>query len=417
MSNQEDILIIGGGVIGVCTAYYLARQGQPVTLVEKDDLCAGSSYGNAGWIANGHAIPIPAPGVLTQGLKWLLDAGSPFYIKPRLDLDLLRWLWQFQAACNQTQMVRAIPVLLALNQTSLELFEQLVAEENLKFGYERPGLLHLFKNQDQFKQGVEEAALLRKFGVETVMLDSAGIRQMEPNVSPSVTNGIYYPNYAHMIPDRFVRELARLAERRGACIKIGTEVLGFETSGRRISAVATTRGRFEPEQVVLATGAWSPDVARSLKLRLPIQPAKGYSLTFKRPPTSPSLPLSLPEYKVAVTPMGEQLRLSSTLELAGLDPAINQRRLAAIRQAAYEYLLAAGKLELIEIWRGFRPLTPDDLPIIGRSEALENLILATGHGMLGMTQGPITGKLVSQIIAGEPPVIDLAPLRVERFSS
>ncbi len=415
MTKQEDILIIGGGVIGACAAYYLAAQGQSVTLVEKGDICAGSSYGNVGWIANGHAIPLAAPGVLTQGLKWLLDAGSPFYIKPRLDLDLVRWLWQFQAACNKKQMYQAIPVLLALGQSSLALFEELIASEDLEFGYERNGLLHLFNSRHSFEKGIKEAVLLREFGVTSVELDRAGVLQMEPNILPAVTNGIFYDDYAHIIPDRFVKEVARVAERRGARLQTNTEVLDFETSGPRISAVVTTRGTFKPEQVVLAAGAWSSILARHLKFRLPVQPAKGYSITVKRPSTSPNLPLSLTEYKVAVTPMGDMLRFSSTMELAGYDFSINQRRLAATRQGIRAYLPGMNDLELIEIWRGYRPASPDGLPIIGRSNIFENLILATGHGMLGITHGPVTGQLISQIIADEPPAVDLTLLKADRF--
>lgn len=417
MNKQEDVLIIGGGVIGVCAAYYLVEQGRSVTLVEKDDICAGSSYGNVGLIAVGHAIPLAAPGALGQGLKWLLDPESPFYIKPRLNPELLRWLWQFRAACNEEQMLRAIPVLLSLGRASFELYEELADNEELDFGFEHKGRLFLFTDRHHFEEGIAEAHLMRDYDVESVVLDTAGVRQMEPSVLPSVVGGIYYPEYAHLAPDRFVRELAGLAERRGACLRTDTEVIGFETLGRRISAVVTTRGTFRPDQVVLAAGAWSAAVTRDLKLGLPIQPAKGYSITVKRPPAAPNMPLSLSERKVAVSPMDETLRFSSTLELGGLDFSINRRRVAATRRGVREYLTGMTNLELIEIWRGLRPVTPDTLPIIGRSSALDNLVVATGHGMLGMTQGPITGKLVSQIVVGERPAIDLTLLRVERFSA
>ncbi len=415
MSNQEEILIIGGGVIGVCTAYYLAKQDRSVTLVEKGDICAGSSYGNVGWIATGHASPMAAPGVLTQGLKWLLDAGSPFYIRPRLDVDLLRWLWLFQAACNQKEMQRITSILAALNQASSMLFAELAMVEDLDFGYESKGMLHLFNSQQSFKKALQEAALLEEFGITSTKLDRDGVREIEPNVLPAVTNGIYVADHAHIKPDRFVREMARLAKNLGVSLRTNTEVLGLETTGRRISAVNTTRGTFKPEQVVLAAGAWSAVLARELGLRLPVQPAKGYSITVKSPPTCPNLPLALTERKVAVTPMGGLVRFSSTLELAGFDASINRRRLAATRQGIGEYLPGMTDLEVVEIWRGFRPATPDSLPLIGRSNAVENLILATGHGMLGMTHGPITGQLVSQIIANEPPAVDLRPLQAERF--
>lgn len=412
---KEEILIIGGGVIGVCTAYYLAQQGRSVTLVEKDDICAGSSYGNVGWIARGRIVPFAAPGVLTQGLKWLLDARSPFYIKPRLNADLARWLWRFQAACSQKQMAQAIPVLAALNRTSLELYEELASTEEMDFGFERKGMLHLYKTEQSFEKGRKEAAILKEYGITSIELDRDGLQKMEPNILPIVTHAICETNHAHINPSRFVQELARVTEQRGVRLKTKTEVLGFETTDGRISAVTTTRGTFKPEQVVLAAGAWSQNLTHDLGLDIPIQPAKGYSITVKRPASAPRLPVALAERNIGVTPMGEQLRFSSTLELAGFDSSINRQRLEATRQGIREYLPGMENLELIEIWRGFRPATPDSLPIIGRSKSIENLILATGHGMLGITQGPITGQLVAQIIDNAPPSIDLTPLRAERF--
>ncbi len=414
MTSKKDI-IIGGGIIGVAAAYYLAQQGREVVLLEKDDLAAGSSYGNAGLIANGFAIPLAAPGVPRQGLKWLLDAHSPFYIKPRLDLNLLSWLWRFTRACNEQQMRRSIQVMLSLGRASFDLFAELLAREDADFGYARRGRLILFTTEAGFAHWAADVALIREFGVEVSLLDAAGVRRIEPHVSPAVRYGIYCEDYAHVIPHRLVQELARLARALGVEIQTGAAVSGFEVSGGRVNAVRTSRGRFPARQVVLAAGAWSSVVARTLKLRLPIQPAKGYSLTYKMPPSAPRLPLSLAERKVAVTPMGERLRFTSTLELSGFDASISPHRLAGIRQAAQNYLPGMEALEDETVWFGYRPATPDDLPIIGPAPRYDNLILATGHGTLGMTYGLVTGKLVSQIASGEQPFIDISPLRATRF--
>jgi D-amino-acid dehydrogenase len=348
-------------------------------------------------------------------LKWLLDTASPFYIKPRLNLDLISWLWKFRNACNKKQMRQSIGVLLSLGQSSLDLFDALLANEEVDFGYERKGRLFLFTSENGFKKGAADAALVREFGVEVSLLDADGVRRIEPNVLPAVTHGMYCADYAHLTPEHFVHEMARLAKNHGVELKTGTTVVGFERSGQQISSIFTTEGAFSSNQVVLAAGAWSPVVADSLKLNLPIQPAKGYSLTYKRPSTSPQLPLSLSERKIAVTPMGERLRFTSTLELAGFDSSINQQRLETIRRSVNEYLPGMKELEQETAWYGYRPATPDGLPIIGRSGMFENLILATGHGTLGMTHGLITGKLVSQIIAGKQPHMDMTPLRADRF--
>jgi D-amino-acid dehydrogenase len=247
------------------------------------------------------------------------------------------------------------------------------------------------------------------------VLDAEGVHHLEPGLSFSIVGGIHYPQDAHLIPDRFLRELARCVEGQGVRIELSTEVLGFELSQGRISAVSTTRGTFQPDQVILAAGAWSPVVARELKMNLPIQAAKGYSVTVARTSPGPTIPLHLAERKVVVTPMGDTLRFAGTLELTGLNLSISRRRVTAIQRAVHEYLPHMSAQKLIEVWRGLRPLTPDTLPIIGRSKTVENLILATGHGMLGVSLGPVTGKLVSQIAAGEPPLIDLHPFRAERF--
>jgi len=235
--------------------------------------------------------------------------------------------------------------------------------------------------------------------------------------------GVFYPGDARMTPALFMRQLARRAEAAGARICTGTEVLGFETAGRSVSRVRTTRGDFEPDQVVLAAGAWSPAVARDLRLKIPIQAAKGYSITVQGPAAIPTTAMMLGEAWVAVTPMvspagsgrGPVLRFAGTLELAGLDFSINRRRVDAILRAARGYLAGVEDMQTIEIWRGLRPCTPDGLPIIGRPSSLENVIVATGHGMLGMSLGPITGKLVAQLAGGQQPVLDLEPLRVDRF--
>ncbi|MFQ5420936.1 MAG: FAD-dependent oxidoreductase, partial [Anaerolineae bacterium] len=265
MRTQKDIIVIGGGIIGVCAATYLAGQGRQVTLIEKDEIGAGSSFGNAGLIANGFAIPLPAPGVPAQGLKWLFDSSSPFTIKPRLNFDLISWLWRFYRACNEAQMRRAIPVLLALGQGTLDLFDELLASETVDFGYERKGRLFLFTSEEHFEKWMADVALIREYGVEVSLLDADGVRRIEPNVLPAVTRGIYCDSYAHVNPGRFVQEMARLAQSRGVEIKTGTAVTGLETTGREVASVITSDGEFTPNQVVLAAGAWSPLLARSLK--------------------------------------------------------------------------------------------------------------------------------------------------------
>jgi D-amino-acid dehydrogenase len=415
MNKREEIIIIGGGVIGACIAYYLSGEKHDVTLVEKNQICSGSSHGNAGLISCENPIPMAEPGVIRKGLRWMLDPEGPFYIKPRLDLSLIRWLLGFCAACREKPMRHAIDVTLAMKRISTQLSGELTAENKLTLGWEKKGRMLVYQNDESFKDGIETLNSLKQYGVIGEILDSDGVREKDPNLLPSVIGGIYYPGYEHVLPERYVKGMARIAENKGVTLQTETEVIGFETSGNRISKVVTTRGDFIPEQVVLAGGSWSPLIAKDLGLRLPIQPAKGYSITVKRTPTCSEIPLSLADHKVAVTPMGEFLRFSSNLELVGYDTSINRRRIAATRRAVNMYLSGIDELELVRIWSGFRPNTPDTLPIIERNDTYDNLILATGHDMLGMTHSLITGKLVSEIIDNETPSVDLNPFRLSRF--
>jgi D-amino-acid dehydrogenase len=413
---NDSVLIIGGGVIGVCSAYFLAERGREVILLDKGEICSGSSYGNAGMVCPSHAVPLAAPGVLGTGLRWLLDGESPFYIKPRSDPALVSWLWRFQAACRGGRAFRSVTLLRGLLCASQALYEEFAASGDLQFGYTPGGMLELYKNARQLDADIRAARQLAPYGLHAKALDAAAVRERVPTIRPDVVGGLFHSEEASILPARFVTELARRAAEKGARICPHTEVFGFETARGRISAVRTTRGDFHPGEVVLAGGSWSPGIARELGIDLPIQPAKGYSITVKRPEAGPTMPVHLKEVRVFLTPMGETLRLAGTLELAGLDLSINRRRVAALPRGARAYLTGLDDLDVIEVWRGLRPCTPDGLPILGRSPACENLVIAAGHAMIGMALGPITGKIVAQLLHRETPAVDITPLSPGRWA-
>jgi len=415
MAKRVDILVIGGGSIGVCSAYFLASKGRQVTVVDQGQIGAACSYGNAGVIARSHIIPLAAPGVLLNGIKWLFNPESPLYIKPRLNMALFSWLARFSVACRKAPMLKAMSLLNDLIQASMALYQELASMGGPEFHFNHKGSLAIYKSSEGFEEGVRQAELVRPYGIESKVLDQAGVREIEPKIQERIVGGIYMSADAHLNPSEFVSWLALRAQSKGVNFLTSTEVLGFEKSGRRISVVRTTRGDFEADQVVLAAGSWSPGLARDLGLALPIQPAKGYSITVKSAERDDSLPIWLSESKVIVTPMGGILRFAGTLELADLNFSINQRRVEAIRRAAREYLVGTDEYQTLEIWRGLRPLTPDGLPIVGTSQKWSNLIIATGHGMQGLSLGPITGKLVAQLTTKETPSVDAAGLREERF--
>ncbi len=417
MTGDPDVLVIGAGSIGVCSSYFLAEQGAKVTLIDRGDVCSGCSYGNAGMIVPSHSIPLAAPGVIWQGLKWCLNPESPFYIKPRFDLEFFSWLWRFRGSCTQAHVNRATPVIRDLSLKSLDLFNKLNSIDGLDFSFQEKGMLHIFKSQEGLRTGIREAEHLKKVGLDSEILDRHAVTEKMNGFKTSAIGGVFYPMDAHLIPADFVRSLAKKAESMGVLIRTSTEVLGFEVEGKRIKGVKTTSGLLTADEIVLSAGSWTPGVAKDLGLNLPIQAAKGYSVTYNKPERSPPIPLMLAEARVAVTPMDSMLRLGGTLELVGMDRRINERRVNAVIRAGEQYMpdLGLSKLNPVEVWSGLRPTTPDGLALLGRSKAYSNLTIAAGHGMIGISTGPVSGMLVSQVVRGEEPFMDIHMLDPGRF--
>ncbi|MBW2495045.1 MAG: FAD-dependent oxidoreductase [Deltaproteobacteria bacterium] len=415
MSERPDVLVVGGGVVGVCIAHSLVERGVRTTLLERGEICSGASHGNGGWIHPSESAPLPGPGVIRESLPWLLDPASPFWIQPRASLALLRWLWDFRRACNANAQRESFRLRRALSLASLERFGELAETLDCDFGFTRRGLTLIFQTAEAMRDARRDVDLLVAEGGSANWLGAEALREAIPGLSPELAGGLEFPADAHIAPGDFVRGLAAEVARRGAAIETHTEVLGVEWSRRGPVRVRTTRGDFSAGEVVLAAGAWTPELTRGLGLRIPVEAAKGYSITVERPEEHPDFPLALAEGMVFVTPMGSRLRFGGTLELAGLDMRMNRRRVDALADTVRRYLPGLPRTRTVEIWRGLRPLTPDDLPILGRPAGTSGLILATGHGMSGISQGPISGELIAQLASGETPEIDLAPFSPDRF--
>ena len=418
MSESVDIAIVGGGIIGVCAAYYLAGDARSVAVIEREDICArgGSTHSNAGLITPSDVYPLASPGALGNGLRWLLDSSSPFYIAPRARPRLARWLYLFARASTAERARRAMPAQRALLRFSADLWPQIAATPGVDFGYEQRGWLWTYTDDAALAAAAAEAAVAAAYGTTSEVWDAARVRVAVPGIASEVRGGVWYTEDAHCDPRRAVEEVARLAVERGAQLRPGVEVLDVEVRGRRVTTLRTTAGDLSADVVVLAAGAWSPVLAQRLGIDLPIEAAKGYGLTVDRPADLPELPLYEAASHVAITPMGAGLRLAGTLELAGLDMRVRWKRVAAIRRGAGRTLRGAAELEPHAVWRGLRPCTPDGLPVIGRSPRHDNVIVAAGHCMLGLGAGPGTGALVAALVDGREPQIDLTPLRVERFA-
>lgn len=419
MTTDTGVVVIGGGAVGLCVARALREKGREVTVLERDDFGAGCSVGNAGLVVPSHIVPMAAPGVVAQGLRWLLRRESPFRIKPRLDRSLLRWLWRFYWACTDEHVRESVPVLRDLSLASRTLYAEWAETGNGRgFGFRPSGLLMLHKTKTGRSKDVKEADRAREAGLEIRVHDRDGLADLTSHLPPDVNGGVYYPQDALLQPARLIEALQQELERRGVALRSGVQATGFERDDGTLRAVQTTEGTIEAEAVVLAAGAWSKSLARQLDLDLPVEPAKGYSVTVESPNGSPDVPFILAEDKVSVTPMGEELRVAGTLELAGFDGSVDPHRVRPILETAAEYGAAIDPTapETADVWVGFRPCTPDGLPLIGPVPQYDNLVLATGHCMLGVSLAPITGQLVAEVLTGESPAQDLGPLRLGRFN-
>ncbi len=416
MADGVDILVIGGGVIGLSIAYYLSKKGASVTVVEKSEIGAGSSRGNAGWLVPSYSIPPASPHSVRSGLKWMLNPNSPFHIKPRFDPELASWLWKFVSASKEPKMLRAIPILRDLNRMSLRLTRETIQQEGLQCHFHQNGVLSLFATESEMRTGEEDAKLLRRFGLEVEVLGRDEALQKAPMASSAIAGGMYSREDAHLDPHAFLEELAAKAAERGVKIETGAPVVGFDTGGDRILTVKAGDRLYSPDVVVLAAGAWTGRLARKLRLSIPIQPARGYSVTVARPDGFTDIPLMLGESKVVVTPLEGRIRLAGILEFAGFEPEIPPGRIGAMIASASRYIRTDSmSLQDAEVWAGLRPCTPDGLPVIGWAGRWKNLMVASGHCMLGVSLAAATGKIVSQIVSGEPPDFDVEPLRPGRF--
>jgi D-amino-acid dehydrogenase len=415
-TRKADVLIIGGSSIGLNCAYYLLKSGRRVTIIEADEIARGNASGNAGHIVPSHIIPLAAPGMIGTTLKWLLNPKtSPFGMKVSLDPKYFWWLIRFALSCSEANLQRGIPPLNNLGQLSARNFAQIIAEENFYCHYQEKGLLFLYKTEKAFASGKREAELMQKHGIPAEVLESAALHEREPAARDDVLGGVHFTGDANVNPALFLKLLGERVRSLGAELFEQTQVTGFDLSGEKIRTVKTSAGDFEAEEIVLAAGVWSPLVAHDLKLNLPVQSARGYSLTLSATKVMPRHALLLGERSVAISPMGDSLRFTGRLELSNIDRTVSAKQLAGIERATREYLHLDEKLDIRETWAGLRPTTPDGMPIIGRSPRHSNLVIATGHAMLGLSLGPGTGQVVAELVNGKETAFDLSPLRVERF--
>lgn len=414
---SQHVIIVGGGVIGLCSALYAAQAGYRVTVIDREpELRDGCSFGNAGMIVPSHFIPLAAPGMVTLGLKWMWNPESPFYIKPRLSPSLLGWAYRFWRAATPGHVARSAPLLRDLSLESRSLYEELAAG-GLDFGLVKDGLLMLCKSAHGLDEEAAGAAKARELGIPAEVLDAKQTAALDPGVTMDVAGSVYYPKDCHLSPGRFMAAVLNRCHQLGVTFLWQTTVSGWRTASGKISAVKTSAGELEADQFVLCGGSWTPEMLDGLNLRLPMQAGKGYSLTLQKPRELSRICAIFTEARIAVTPMDGAMRFGGTMEIAGLNEDITHRRVQGIIKAVPKYYPEFQPEDFagVQPWRGLRPCSPDGLPYLGKTAAVGNLVVATGHAMMGLSLAPVTGKVVSQLLAGEKPATDLTLLSPDRY--
>lgn len=410
-------IIAGGGIIGLCSAYYLQKEGHSVTVIERGDLTDGCSFGNMGYMSPSHFVPLASPGIIAEGFKYMLSSSSPFYIKPRLNLELIQWAWHFYKNSNTAHVNRAAPHLINILQLSRSLINDMRTQIGDSFDMEEKGCLMMCKQPETLAYEFKLADDAEKLGLVAQRLNALQVQAMEPDVELNVAGAVLFKDDCHFNPGKMMTALKTYLEKQGVNFQLNNTITGFEKTGTRVTAVITDKQKLEGDNFIIATGSWIPAMSKLLGIHLLMQPGKGYSYTYDYVEKNIKYPAILVDGRCAITPWGNQLRIGGTMELSGINNKVLVKRMQGIYNAAKDFYpgLKIDFPPADKIWNGLRPVTPDGLPYIGRAREYQNVIIAGGHAMLGISQGTGTGLLVSQIIENKKPEITISAFDLKRF--
>jgi D-amino-acid dehydrogenase len=414
----KNIVVIGGGIIGLSTAFYLQLAGHRVTVLDKGDFSDNCSYGNAGYVCPGHFIPLAAPGIIWKGLKWMFNSKSPFYVKPSLNATLIDWGLKFARSASQRNVDEAAIPLRDIALLSKQEYESWTRLPGFEFAFESKGLLEIFQTQkvaDHAQHTVEKG---RELGLDVELLNYERLQKMEPHTRINGMGAIYFKCDAHLYPEKLMHCLLTYLPQNNVRLIANEEVKNFEKKGDKIRAVVTDANRYEADEVVIATGAWSRELATMAGIKIPMMPGRGYSVTLTDSPYRLNYPAILAEGRVAITPMdGNKIRFGGTMEVVKTNTAPRYERvegiLRSVKRFFPEFDIAMPPVD--KLWYGYRPCSADGLPYIGRTQKFKNLVIATGHSMLGLSLGAGTGKLVGEIIDEKPTSMSMDFFAPERF--
>ena len=412
---SKNVIIIGGGIIGLCSAYYLQKEGHKVCIIDQSNLDEGASYVNAGYLCPSHIIPLSAPGVMKKGIKWMFNPSSPLYIKPRFELDFLKWARAFNKSCNVKHVNKAIPLIKDIALLSQELYDEIKQTENFKFHYEKKGLLMLCKTEKMLESEIKVAKIAVNEGLDVEILSANEVKALEPNAQMEVIGASYFKCDSHITPHEFMEDMKTYLQSNGVEFYKNEKVEDLDFRNSRINTIITNKQRLSADEIVLAAGSWSHLISKKLGLKLLLQAGKGYRIDSLRP-TGITIPAILAEAKVAVSPMNGFTRFAGKMEIAGINHTINKIRVEDIANTSKRYYpgVELTKEEKDHATCGLRPVSPDGLPYIGKSKKCKNLTFATGHAMMGWSMGTATGKLVSEIISDHKTSLNVEAYHPER---
>ncbi|MEM9587023.1 MAG: FAD-dependent oxidoreductase [Planctomycetota bacterium] len=419
MPMSSRAIVIGGGVIGLCSGWELQQRGWKVTVLERDTVGSGASIGNCGYVCPSHAPPLSGPGVIASTLPQLFRRNGALSIPLRWDPSLWGWLWSFARHCNAAAMQRALHGRAALLNSSMQIYRDWIAKDQDDLQWQSNGLLLVFRSDQSYRDYARTADVIRDAaGVPVTEHPGSDICEIDQSLRDDLAGGWFFPQDAHLHPAKLIASLRRRLEAGGGEIREGVSVDRFEVQAHEASAVTTTRNeRISGDLFVLATGAEMPQIARQLGCRVPIVPGKGFSMMLPEPSTKPTVPMIFEESHVAITPLADGLRVGSTMQLTGYDRTIPPRRLRYLRDSAQAHLACSlSASEFRQPWTGWRPMMPDGLPCIDRTPTTTNVILASGNGMIGISTAPATGRLVAELASDQAPHIDATAYRLSRFS-
>ncbi len=411
------VTIVGAGVIGLCSAYYLQKEGYEVTVIERGDITDGCSFGNMGYISPSHFIPLASPGIIAEGIRHMLSSSSPFYIKPRLNWDLLQWGYHFWRNCNTATVKRNAPHLNNILHLSRYLINDMRDEIGDTFEMEEIGCLMMCKQEKTLQHEFHLADDAEKFGLQVERLRRNEVQQLETDVEVDVAGAVLFKDDCHFDPGKMITALKKHLENNGVRFQLHTTVTGFEKQNNRVTAVLTDKGKTDADELIVATGSWLPVVMRMMGIRLLLQPGKGYSHTYDHVEKNLKYPAILVDGRCAITPWKQRLRIGGTMELSGINNRVLIKRMQGIYESARNFYpgLTIDFPPADKIWNGLRPVTPDGLPYIGRVNNFENVIVAGGHAMLGISEGTGTGKLVSEITQHKTTSVDISAFKPQRY--